>query len=222
MFRNREKYLQQQIDDKSKTLGLNKKPNPKDIEEGSLVYVDNEGLYVKFRGELKLITAQTGNIVVNSNKSSVSNTTIQNNNSYSVRLSHIVEFFNGNFITLSQQFGNMVDSIKVPIDFTKINKITCYITVSDGNALYQKYVDVLNGTMIVNKGNSLEIAIQYDADYKLRLRITEKNLYFKNLKQGFFSGNVILNDGEDSTPDMQTVYDENKLIMFLEMLINVS
>lgn len=221
MFRNKEKYLQQQIDDKSKTLGLNKKPNPKDIEEGSLVYVDDEGLYVKFRGELKLITAQTGNVIVNSSKSSVINSGTGTANSYSIRLSHIVEFFSQDFITISQQYGSIIDSIKIPIDFTKINSITCYVTVTDGSTLVQKYVDKLSGSMNVTKGNSLEIALKY-INYSLKLRVKEKGCYFDDKRTSFFTGSVILNNGTNGLPDIQSVYDNNSLIMFLEMLINVS
>jgi len=224
MFQNNNlKKMQVQIDDKSTTRALMGMPNPKDIEEGSLLYVDGKGLYAKYKGQLKSITNSAGNIVVNSSSSVTNNTTTTaGNNNYSLRVSHVVDLFNNGWITLAQQHGNIADSIKLPIDFTKINKITCYLTVSDGDTLYQKYVDTLTGTMTVNKGNSLEFALQYDSDFKLRLRVTEKNLFYQNVKQSLFLGKVVLNNGEDSLPDLQTAYTDNKLIIFLEMLINVS
>jgi hypothetical protein len=222
MFRNNLKKIQVQVDEKSTTRALKGMPNPKDIDEGSLVYVDGKGLFAKFKGQLKSITNSAGNIVVNSSSTITSNSTTIANNNYSIRLSHIVDLFNSGWITLAQQHGNIADSIKLPIDFTKINKITCYLTVSDGDTLYQKYVDTLTGIMTVNKGNSLEFALQYDSNFKLRLRVTEKNLFFQNVKQSLFLGKVVLNNGEDSLPDLQTTYTDNKLVIFLEMLINVS
>jgi hypothetical protein len=214
--------MQVQIDEKSTTRALMGMPNPKDIDEGSLIYVDGKGLYAKFKGQLKSISNSAGNIIVNSSSSITNNTTATASNNYSIRLSHVVDLFNNDWITLAQQHGSIADSIKLPIDFTKINKITCYLTVSDGDTLYQKYVDILTGIMTVNRGNSLEFALQYDSDFKLRLRVTEKNLFFQNVKQSLFLGKVILNNGVDSTSDLQSTYTDNKLIMFLEMLINVS
>jgi len=222
MFRNNLKKMQVQIDEKSTTRALMGMPNPKDIDEGSLIYVDGKGLYAKFKGQLKSISNSAGNIIVNSSSSITNNTTATASNNYSIRLSHVVDLFNNDWITLAQQHGSIADSIKLPIDFTKINKITCYLTVSDGDTLYQKYVDILTGIMTVNRGNSLEFALQYDSDFKLRLRVTEKNLFFQNVKQSLFLGKVILNNGVDSTSDLQSTYTDNKLIMFLEMLINVS
>jgi len=215
------KYLQQQIDDKSKTRALSEKPNPKQVSEGSFIYVDGDGLYVKYKGELKAVTSSVGNVSVNTTKNIVNNSTTGTANSYSIRLSHIVEFFSQDFITISQQYGNITDSIKIPADFTKINSITCYVTVTDGRTLVQKYVDKLSGSMNVTKGNSLEIALKY-IGYSLKVRVKEKGYYFDDKRTSFFTGNVILNNGTNSLPNIQSVYDNNSLVMFLEMLINVS
>jgi len=221
MFRNKDKYLQVEIDSKGNTNSLTNMPNPKQISEGALVYVDGKGLYVKYRGELRLISSSAGNVQVNSYKTT--NTTIESQaNSYSVLLSRTIELYNSGYIMLSQQYGNITDSIKIPVDFTKINRITCCVNVNDGNNLYQKYVDNMMGSMTVTRGNSLEIGIKYDSNFKLSLRVTEKNQLFQNIKQSYFTGRIVLSDGTNTTPNMQEVYTENKLIMFLEMLINVS
>ena len=130
---------------------------------------------------------------------------IPTNNTYSIRLSHIVEFFNSSYITLSQQYGNIVDSIKIPIDFNIVNKITCYITVSDGNTIYQKYLDTLSESFTTTIGNSLEIALKYDS-FILKARITEKDQYFQDVSNTYSSGTVVLNNGTSGLPNLQAVY----------------
>ena len=221
MSQNRNKYFQSQIDGKSTTYALSEMPNPKQVKEGTLFYVKDKGLYVKMDGEFTLISSSQGNLTVKTNK--VINSAYYNgtDNTYSIRLSHIVEFFSQEYVTLSQQYGQIIDSIKIPIDFTKINGIICYVTVTDGIDLVQKYVDKLSGQMNVSENNSLEMAFKYE-NYKLKLRIKEQNNYFSDLRTSYFSGKVLLNDGTNSLPDLRTVYTNNKLVMFLEMLVNVS
>lgn len=141
MLVNRDKYLQLEIDNKTKSRALTYKPNPKQINEGELVYVDNEGLYIKRKGQLKLILSVNGFKA----PSPVYTSTITNANNYDIHISSFHQYYvdaesqtegagvhTGYWNYLINSFLDQNIPIMTPVTFKEVNKVKLSATITVG------------------------------------------------------------------------------------------
>jgi len=144
MLRNKfNKYLQTQIDEKSKTRAMDYVPSAKQVEEGSLVYVEGKGLYVKYKGQMKNITPYDL-FSLERYKKQPTLQFVPPENTYNIHISAMHQYYvqapsqlegsgvaSGYWNYLTKDFVDIYEPILTPISFRKINgvKIAASVTV---------------------------------------------------------------------------------------------
>ena len=143
-------------------------------------------------------------------------------NSYYIHIASIADLVTTDYITLSQQYGNISESIRSILPGT-IGNVMVNVLVSDGTTI-KKFADLM--TLSINQSaNDRTLANPKMVDYavkinssktlSLRIREFEESTSINIIGSKEYTGTTSIGD------DLYTLYISGNLFIILEVVINV-